>query len=194
MISKKWTGFAIAAAWCIWWALGLAPSEAIPGMKAAASVMELEASIDAADQKTRLLGRIETISSVNKWHGTLRTTQGTAPPGPIQVFDVGMGKIIKTIPNDAGFQQTALGWTKTVTGLAPQMSPGQGYSYVIRIPLASPAAIHSGSIHFNADNLFLFIAKGKPPLLLAFDSERKPYLFLFQSSIDEFVKRIALPL
>ncbi|MHA7963451.1 hypothetical protein ACX93W_04840 [Paenibacillus sp. CAU 1782] len=194
MISKKWTGIAIAAAWCIWWALGLAPSEVVPGMEAAASVISAEASIDSTDQNSRVLGSISAAIGGSKWIGSYGATQGSATPGPIQVFDVEMGKIIKTVPNDTSFQQMAMGWTKTLTGLAPQLSPGQGYSYVVRIPLAGPAPIHSGSIHFNADNLFLFIAKGKPPLLLAFDNERKPYLFLFRSSIDDFVKRIALPL
>ncbi|OBR64772.1 hypothetical protein A7K91_04090 [Paenibacillus oryzae] len=197
MSSKKRKLLTITAVWCFWWAMGFAPAEAVPQMKTAASVMASETEIDAANQVPLQLAGIEAEGfGLNRQaaYRTKRTNQITAYPGPVQVFDVEMGKIIKTIPNDARFQQMALEWTKTVTGLAPQMSPGQGYSYVIRVPLAAQTAIRSGSIHFNADNLFLFLAKDKPPLLLAFNSDNKPYLFLFRSNTDDFVKRIALPL
>ena len=197
MSSKKRKLLTITAAWCFWWAMGFAPAEAVPQMKTAASVMASETEIDAANQVPLQLADIEAEGfGLNRQaaYRTKRTNQITTSPGPVQVFDVEMGKIIKTVPNDARFQQMALEWTKTVTGLAPQMSPGQGYSYVIRVPLAAQTAIRSGSIHFNADNLFLFLAKDKPPLLLAFNSENKPYLFLFRSNTDDFVKRIALPL
>lgn len=197
MRTKKRTVLTITAAWCVWWAIGFAPAEAVPQMKAAASATASDEEINEATQAQQHLASIEAEDfGLNRQaaYRIKRTEQSPASPGPVQVFDVEMGKIIKTVPNDARFQQMALEWTKTVTGLAPQMSPGQGYSYVIRVPLAAQTAIRSGSIHFNADNLFLFLAKDKPPLLLAFNSENKPYLFLFRSNTDDFVKRIALTL
>ncbi|MEK3881397.1 hypothetical protein [Paenibacillus sp. PL2-23] len=112
---------------------------------------------------------------------------------PVQVFDVAAGKVVKTIPNDKKFQKMASKWTASITGLAPQLTAGQACTYVYRIPLAKPASITTGNISLTASDLFLFYCKDQPPMLLTFDDQRKPYLFLFQADIKPFIKKVGLP-
>ncbi|RIX53541.1 hypothetical protein D3P08_08875 [Paenibacillus nanensis] len=115
------------------------------------------------------------------------------PLRPVQVFDVEAGKVVKTIPNDAAFQKMAASWTKSITGLAPQLSPDQACSYVYRVPLAKPATVKAGHISVTTSDLFLFYCKEQPPVLLAFDAERRPFLFLFKADIAPFIKKVGLP-
>lgn len=112
---------------------------------------------------------------------------------PIQVFDVAAGKVVKSVPNDSGFQKMAGEWISTVTGLAPQITTDQSCGYVYRVPLAKPGTITTGTITVTASDLFLFYCKDKPPMMLAFDEQRKPYLFLFKADIAPFVKKVGLP-
>lgn len=112
---------------------------------------------------------------------------------PVQVFDVAAGKVVKTIPNDSTFQKMASEWTSSVTGLAPQVTTDQACSYVYRVPLAKPVTISSGHLSVTTSDLFLFYCKEQPPVLLAFDDQRKPYLFLFKADIAPFIKKVGLP-
>lgn len=112
---------------------------------------------------------------------------------PVQVFDVAASKVVSTIPNDMEFQKMAASWTESITGLAPQVSADQSCSYVYRVPLAKPAAIVSGEINVSTSDLFLFYCKDEAPMLLVFDEQRKPYLFLFKADIGPFIKKVGLP-
>lgn len=112
---------------------------------------------------------------------------------PVQVFDVVQGKVVKSVPNDAKFQKMASSWIQSISGLAPQVSAGENCSYVYRVPLARQTAISSGTIKIASGDLFLFYCKDKPPLLLAFDDQRKPYMFQFNADIRPFIKKVGLP-
>ncbi|GKU79486.1 hypothetical protein [Paenibacillus sp. L3-i20] len=113
--------------------------------------------------------------------------------GPVQVFDVSAGKVVKTIPNDKKIQRMAAKWTNSVSGLSPQATTDHGCTYVYRIPLAKPAQISTGEINVTTTNLFLFYCKDKSPFLLVFDLQNKPYLFLFKENIKPFIKKVGLP-
>ncbi|MBH5317901.1 hypothetical protein I6N90_08805 [Paenibacillus sp. GSMTC-2017] len=117
----------------------------------------------------------------------------TNTPGPVQVFDISAGKVVKTIPNDKKFQKMATKWTKSVSGLSPQATTDHGCTYVYRIPLSKPAKINTGEISVTTNNLFLFYCKDKSPFLLVFDELNKPFLFLFKENIDPFIKKVGLP-
>ncbi|REK77917.1 hypothetical protein DX130_09415 [Paenibacillus paeoniae] len=112
---------------------------------------------------------------------------------PVQVFDVAAGRVVSTLPNDKKFQKMADSWIDSITGVAPQMTAGQNCSYVYRVPLAKPATVASGEIKLTTSDIFLFHCKDEPPMLLVFDEQRKPYLFLFKADIDPFIKKVGLP-
>lgn len=163
MISKKWIVMPMMA-WAIWFALAMPAS--------AMAVQDAPGKIAPA------------------------TSAQTAPSerqGPIQVFDVAQGKIIKSVPNDSRFQEMAAAWAASVTGLAPQVSPGEDYAYVFRMPLEKAVPIDTGTVHIKVTTLFMFYGKDKQPLLLGFDDNRKPYLFTFKSNVSDFIKRMELP-
>ncbi|CAM3973771.1 hypothetical protein L1N85_04345 [Paenibacillus alkaliterrae] len=112
---------------------------------------------------------------------------------PVQVFDVAAGKVIKTIPNDAQFQSLAAEWTSSITGLAPQITSDPSCSYVYRVPLEKAVTIKVNDLSVASDDLFVFYCKDKPPLLLVFDDQRRPYLFLFKADIAPFIKKVGVP-
>ncbi|MCU6708297.1 hypothetical protein M6D81_06180 [Paenibacillus sp. J5C_2022] len=116
-----------------------------------------------------------------------------APLLPVQAFDVAAGKVIKSVPNDSEFQEMAMSWLKSVTGLAPQLTADDSCSYVYRLPLSSPATVKAGDISIVSNDLFLFYCKDKPPTLLLFDQNKRPYLFLFNADIAPFIKKIGIP-
>ena len=112
---------------------------------------------------------------------------------PVQVFDVAAGKVVKTIPNDAGYQAFAASWVGSITGLAPQLTSDESCSYVYRVPLEKAVTIKSGDVKVTSDDLFLFYCKDKPPLLLVFDEKRRPFLFLFKADIKPFIQKVGIP-
>ncbi|MFF2089960.1 hypothetical protein [Paenibacillus sp. NPDC058174] len=115
------------------------------------------------------------------------------PFKPVQVFDVKAGKVVKSVPNDKQFQSFAHSWIGSVTGLAPQLKNDDTCSYVYRIPLEKPATIKVNGIKVAAEDVFLFYCDDKPPLLLVFDEQRRPYLLLFSADIKPFIQKIGLP-
>lgn len=116
-----------------------------------------------------------------------------APQLPVQAFDVAAGKVVKSLPNDSEFQEMAMSWLQSVTGLAPQVTADDSCSYVYRLPLSSPAAVKTGDISIVTNDLFLFYCKDKPPTLLLFDESKRPYLFLFNADIAPFIKKMGIP-
>ncbi|MUT65426.1 hypothetical protein [Paenibacillus sp. NEAU-GSW1] len=115
------------------------------------------------------------------------------PFRPVQVFDVKAGKVIKSVPNDKDFQRFANDWISSVTGLAPQLTNDDSCSYVYRIPLEKPVTIKVNGINVAAEDVFLFNCDQKPPLLLVFDEQRRPYLLLFSADIKPFVQKVGIP-
>ncbi|MFD0958872.1 hypothetical protein [Paenibacillus chungangensis] len=116
-----------------------------------------------------------------------------APLLPVQAFDVAAGKVVKSVPNDSEFQAMAMSWLQSVTGLAPQVTADDSCSYVYRIPLASPATVKTDDISIVTNDLFLFYCTDKPPTLLLFDQNKRPYLFLFNVDIAPFIKKMGIP-
>ncbi|WP_337103419.1 hypothetical protein [Paenibacillus sp. YIM B09110] len=112
---------------------------------------------------------------------------------PVQVFDVAAGKVVKTIANDTGFQKMAADWVGSITDLAPQLSADESCGYVYRVPLTKPVTIKVKEISVTTADLFLFYCKDKPPLLLAFDENRKPFLFLVKADIKPFIQKVGIP-
>lgn len=115
------------------------------------------------------------------------------PFKPVQVFDVKAGKVIKSVPNDKEFQQLANSWLSSITNLAPQLKNDESCSYVYRIPLEKPVTIAIAGNRIAAQDVFLFHCADKPPLLLVFDEQRKPYLFQFKADIKPFINKIGIP-
>lgn len=112
---------------------------------------------------------------------------------PVQVFDVKAGKVVRTIPNDAEYQQFAQGWLKAVTGLSPKVRPDEKCGFVYRIPLQQPYALQIDKLSFAVSDVFLFYCNGTEPILLVFDEARRPFLLTFQAELKPFLRKIAAP-
>ncbi|EFM09711.1 conserved hypothetical protein [Paenibacillus curdlanolyticus YK9] len=121
------------------------------------------------------------------------TEKAQTPQQPVQVFDVKAEKVVKTIDNDKQFQKFARGWLKSVTGFAPQLKSDDSCLYVYRVPLLKPAKVKVDQTELVVKEVFLFNCAGKPPLLLVFDEQRRPYLLLFNADTKPFVKKVGIP-
>ena len=122
--------------------------------------------------------------------------QGRTPqtPGrPVQVFDVKAGKVVRSVPNDAEFQQMAREWLRSVTGLSPRLQPGEDCGFVYRVPLTEPVAVRAGGMTITVRDVFLFHCERKKPLLLVFDSGNRPYLLNFEADLRPFLRKLAAP-
>lgn len=111
---------------------------------------------------------------------------------PVQAFDVVQGKVVKSVPNSAEYQDYAKLWLKGVTGLSPKLSADDKCGYVFRIPLDEPTAVKAGNEQVMTQDVFLFYCPKKPQLLLIFDENRKPYLLTFKGNIKPFLKKMNL--
>lgn len=116
-----------------------------------------------------------------------------APSHPVQVFDVKAEKVVKSVDNDRQYQKFARSWLKSVTGFAPQLKSDDSCLYVYRVPLNKPAKVKVSQTELVVREVFLFNCANKPPLLLVFDDQRRPYLLLFSADIAPFVKKIGIP-
>jgi hypothetical protein len=112
---------------------------------------------------------------------------------PVQVFDVKAGKVVRTIPNDAEYQQFAQGWLKSVTGLSPKVRPDEKCGFVYRIPLQKPYPLQVDKLNFAVNDVFLFYCSGAEPILLVFDEARHPYLLELTTDLKPFLRKIAAP-
>ncbi|MWC28525.1 hypothetical protein [Paenibacillus sp. MMS18-CY102] len=115
------------------------------------------------------------------------------PKQPVQVFDVKAEKVVKSIDNDKQFQKYARGWLKSVTGFAPQLKSDDSCLYVYRVPLLKPTKVKIDQTELSVKEVFLFNCAGKPPLLLVFDEQRRPYLLLFKADTKPFVDKVGIP-
>ncbi|PWW05493.1 hypothetical protein DFQ01_10451 [Paenibacillus cellulosilyticus] len=115
------------------------------------------------------------------------------PSHPVQVFDVKAEKVVKSVDNDRQYQKFARSWLKSVTGFAPQLKSDDSCLYVYRVPLNKPTKVKVSQTELNVREVFLFNCANKPPLLLVFDDQRRPYLLLFSADIAPFVKKIGIP-
>ncbi|MFS0722591.1 hypothetical protein [Paenibacillus sp. 1P07SE] len=116
-----------------------------------------------------------------------------AAPGPVQVFDVVAGKVVKTVDNTAEYQQYAKDWLNAVTGLSPQLKPNEKCGYVYRIPLDQQAVVKAGKLSLQTDDVFLFYCPDKPAVLLVFDAQKKPYLLSLKANLQPFLQKIGSP-
>jgi len=116
-----------------------------------------------------------------------------APSHPVQVFDVKAEKVVKSVDNDRQYQKFARSWLKSVTGFAPQLKSDDSCLYVYRVPLNKPVKVKVSQTELVVREVFLFNCANKPPLLLVFDDQRRPYLLLFSADIAPFVKKIGIP-
>jgi hypothetical protein len=112
---------------------------------------------------------------------------------PVQVFDVKAGKVVRTIPNDAEYQQFAGGWLKSVTGLSPKVRPDEKCGFVYRVPLQKPYPLQVDKLSFSVSDVFLFYCTGTEPILLVFDEARRPYLLNIKADLKPFLRKIAAP-
>ncbi|AJY77121.1 hypothetical protein [Paenibacillus beijingensis] len=118
-----------------------------------------------------------------------------APPEPllpVQIFDVAAGKVVKTLDNNEEYQNFAKGWLASVTGLAPQVQPDEKCGYVFRVPLAASQTVKVDQNEFNVQDVFLFYCPDKPPVLLVFDTNRRPYLLSVQTDLAPFLSKVGL--
>ena len=112
---------------------------------------------------------------------------------PVQVFDVAAGKVVKSVENNAEYQQYAKGWLESVTGLSPQLKPDEKCGHVYRIPLEQPVTVKAGKLTIQTDDVFLFHCPNKPSVLLVFDAQKKPHLLSFKANLQPFLKKIGSP-
>ncbi|GGD64826.1 hypothetical protein [Paenibacillus nasutitermitis] len=117
---------------------------------------------------------------------------GSVSQRPVQAFDIGAGKVVKSVPNNKEFQAYAINWLGSVTGLAPQAKPEDKCGYVFRIPLKEPAMVKAGTASVRTSDVFLFYCPDKPQVLLIFDENRKPFLLTFKADTKPFLKQMGL--
>jgi hypothetical protein len=136
------------------------------------------------------------ICTVFMWM-TILSAQAQAEPEqllkPVQVFDVAVGKVAKTVANDQEYQTYAKQWLNSVTGLSPKVKPDDKCGYVFRVPLEKPVVVRTKDLLLTAEEVFLFHCPGKLDQLLVFDQQRKAYLLLFQSDLKPFFAKIGIP-
>ncbi|GFN30712.1 hypothetical protein [Paenibacillus xylaniclasticus] len=133
------------------------------------------------------------VTAANPAYANAADAKAKSPHHPVQVFDVKAERVVKSVNNDKQYQKFARSWLKSITGLAPQLQADEQCQYVYRVPLQKQAKVKLAHTELVVKEVFLFKCDGKPPLLLVFDEQRRPYLLLFSADIQPFIARIGIP-
>lgn len=108
----------------------------------------------------------------------------------VQVFDVKEGHVIKSVPNSGKIQKQTKQIIKKIYEFAPQVQPDMSAKYIIRIPVKAGTQVKVGGNTIAINELFIFYYEDKEPLVLIFDSNKRPYLLNTKQSIEPLLKLI----
>lgn len=132
-----------------------------------------------ADQQTEQLERPVTVETL---------------AGPVQIFDVALGKVVATLPNTKEMQDQAKTWIGSITGLSPSIKAEPRDGLVIRIPLQQAEPVQSGISGDKVQELFLFASSThpRPFQMLMFTQKGQPLFVLTEAELTPFLHKFDL--
>lgn len=106
----------------------------------------------------------------------------------LQVFHPERGKVIGVVDVTEEIHQQAELWLKSVNGRSPEVSIDAKCGYVFKIPLLREVALRHSAFQGTVSELFLFYCPDRPPRMLVFSIDNKPYLLTFTHSVEPFLR------
>lgn len=114
----------------------------------------------------------------------------------IEVFDIGKGKVISRAPLNSDIQNDVFNYVKAIKSLYTKVIPFPEKGYVIRVPFDPPMNINLKLLNDvgikSLDSVFIILSDKEAPIILLLDTQRRPYFYTFNASIQPLLDYIKL--
>ncbi len=106
----------------------------------------------------------------------------------VEVFDISKGEVVVKKAISAELQNEVFNYVKTIKSLYTKIMPFPEKGFVIRVPF-DPARnidlklLNEAGIK-TLDSVFIIVSEKESPVLLILDSQRRPYFYSFNASIQ----------
>lgn len=114
----------------------------------------------------------------------------------VEAYDISKGEVVISKPLTPQIQNEVFNYVKTIKSLYTKVMPFPENGYVIRVPF-NPARdvdvklLNEAGIK-NLDTVFIIKSEKEEPLLLILDSQRRPYFYTFNASIQPLLDYLQL--
>lgn len=114
----------------------------------------------------------------------------------IEVFDISKGEVVIREPMSAEIKNEVTNYLKSIKSLYTKVIPFPEKGYVIRVPFEPPLNVKLKLINDvgikTLDSVYVILSDKEAPILLVLDSQRKPYFFTFDSSVQPLLDYVKL--
>lgn len=109
---------------------------------------------------------------------------GQTHNNPIEIFDIGKGRIVQTVPGSKKIEGEIGVIVESITDLYRAFEPIPHNGYMIKIPLEEAIKIENEWLHSLVSEVILIFPEYENPHLMVVDDENRPYFFSFEKSVD----------
>lgn len=106
----------------------------------------------------------------------------------IEILNIEMNQVIKTIPNDNKIQVETVKLLKEINGIVKAFRPVPNKGHMIKIPLEPTFHLENKWINAIINEVIVIVPEEEEPFLLLFDDENNSYFFTLEISTDSLLK------
>lgn len=125
---------------------------------------------------------------------SMQSTSINAQVKDVELFDIQVDEVTKTVPMSPQFQERAEEYLKNIDNIYVKVSPVPNKGYMIKIPLEPSVQVTNKWINSQVNEVIIVFPKDEEPFLMTFDDEDNIYVFTFKGNTDFLVKTFNLDL
>lgn len=106
----------------------------------------------------------------------------------IEIFDIGRGRVTKTVPPNGKSRTEAKKILKGITGLYVKANPLPEKGFIVKVPFQPGIEVKNqwfSEYGLNpVEKMFIVFPQDDEPFILVLDYKERPYLFIFEEKTD----------
>lgn len=106
----------------------------------------------------------------------------------VELFDIQLDKVTKTIPVNPSFQNHAKDYLNNIDNIYTKINPIPKEGYMIKIPLEPPIRVNNQWINSYVDEVIVVLPKDEDPYLMTFDDENNIHILTFKGDTEFLLK------
>jgi hypothetical protein len=112
----------------------------------------------------------------------------------VELFDIKLDKVTKTMPVNRSFQEHAKGYLNNIDNIYTKINPIPKNGYMIKIPLETPIRVNNQWINSYVDEVIVVLPDGEDPYLMTFDEDNRIHILTFKGDTEFLFKTFNLNL
>ncbi|WP_143063826.1 hypothetical protein [Piscibacillus halophilus] len=111
----------------------------------------------------------------------------------VEIFDVETEQVVKTVSKTDDMQHEVERYIESIDDIFKGIDPVPEDGFMIKIPLDPVVKIDNEWLQSEVDTVIIIKPENEKPYLLLFDEENRPWVFLFETPIDELLSLVDYP-